>query len=96
MSASRYSNTNRLSYGTVVGTCTACSTIYNAVINNQVSYTQRILREGERLDTLAGSLYGDANYWWVIAAASGIGWGLQVPPDTIIIVPSLSDVLKIL
>ena len=96
MSASRYSNTNRLSYGTVVGTCTVCSIIYNAIINNQVSYTQRILREGERLDTLAGSLYGDANYWWVIAAASGIGWGLQVPPDTIIIVPSLSDVLKIL
>jgi nucleoid-associated protein YgaU len=50
----------------------------------------------DRLDTLAGSLYGDARYWWVIAAASDIGWGLQIPPGTIIRVVDLVDVEEVL
>jgi hypothetical protein len=62
--------------------------------DGQLSYTVKILKEGERLDTLAGSMYGDAGYWWVLAAASGIGWGLQVPPGTVIYIPNLSEVLQ--
>jgi nucleoid-associated protein YgaU len=46
----------------------------------------------ERLDTIAGVAYGDGRYWWVLAAASNIGWGLQVPPGTIIRIPDLSQV----
>ena len=45
------------------------------------------MQEGERLDTIAGKIYGDSNYWWVIAAASGIGWPLQVPPGTLLRIP---------
>jgi hypothetical protein len=41
----------------------------------------------QRLDTLAGKYYGSSQYWWIIAAASGIGWGLQVPPGTLIRIP---------
>ena len=40
------------------------------------------------MDIIAHSEYGDGRLWWVIAAASGIGWGLQVPPGTIIKMPS--------
>ena len=55
-----------------------------------------ILRERERLDVLAGQIYGDARYWWVLAAASDIGWGLQVPPGTLIRIPQLSDVINLI
>jgi len=36
---------------------------------------------------LAGAIYQSSTYWWVIAAASGIGWGLQVPPGTVLRIP---------
>ena len=36
---------------------------------------------------IAGDAYNDSSLWWVIAAASGIGWGLQVPPGTVIRIP---------
>ena len=54
-----------------------------------------ITTQADRLDTIAGALYGDGRYWWVLAAASNIGWGLQVPAGTLILVPGLKDVEKI-
>ena len=55
-----------------------------------------ILDEGSRLDHLAAQNYGDGSYWWVIAAASSIGWGLQVPAGTIISIPSdINQVLSL-
>jgi len=47
-----------------------------------------VLNEGERLDTIAGRVYGNARLWWIIAAASGIGWPLQVPPGTQLLIPT--------
>ena len=44
--------------------------------------------EGDRFDILAQTYYGDSNLWWIIAAASGIGWGLQCPPGTVIRIPT--------
>ena len=65
----------------------------NAIRNGNLRIQRTIVTtELDRLDTLAGVLYGDASLWWVLAAASGIGWGLQVPPNTLINVPSLEDV----
>jgi nucleoid-associated protein YgaU len=52
--------------------------------------------EGERLDVLAGQIYNDARYWWVLAAASDIGWGMQVPPGTVIRIPDLSDIANLI
>ena len=50
-------------------------------------------KEGERLDQIAGKFYDDGRYWWVIAAASNIGWWLQVPTGTRLIVPlDLSEI----
>lgn len=86
----------RLDGGTTIGTSLAHFVVRDAVNTGRISYTTRTLREAERLDTLAGSLYGDAGYWWVLAAASGIGWGLQVPPGTVINVPDLTEVLQLI
>ena len=71
--------------------------IFNAVENRQINYTVHILEEGERLDYLAGIFFGDSSLWWILAAASGIGYALQVPPGTIIRVPSsLNEVFGVL
>ena len=51
--------------------------------------------QADRLDTLSGEIYGDARYWWVLAVASNIGWGLQVPPGTVIFVIDLSTVERL-
>ena len=51
----------------------------------------------QRLDVLSGQFYGTSEFWWVIAASSGIGWGLQVPPGTLLRVPKdISRVLALL
>ena len=71
--------------------------IFNAVENRRINYTVHILEEGERLDYLAGIFYGDSSLWWVLAAASGIGYALQVPPGTVVRVPSsLNEVFGVL
>jgi hypothetical protein len=54
------------------------------------------LTETDRVEHIAGALYGDSRYWWIIAAASEIGWALQAPPGTIIKVPDLNDVQRLL
>lgn len=48
-----------------------------------------------RLDSIAGRLYGDSRYWWLVAAASNIGWGMQVPAGTIINIVDLEAVERI-
>jgi nucleoid-associated protein YgaU len=64
------------------------------VRDGTIAYSESVLQEGERLDTIAGKVYGDGRYWWVIAAASGIGWGIQVPPGTVIIIPDINQVAE--
>ena len=68
--------------------------IFNGVERLEIKCKVHILESGERLDTLAGQHYENSSLWWVIAAASGIGWGLQVPPGTVIRIPEdLNQVL---
>lgn len=77
--------------------------------SNAVNIIQQGIRQGEidveivslagnqRLDVLSGQFYGTSEFWWIIAAASGIGWGLQVPPGTLIKIPkNIEKVLSIL
>lgn len=52
-----------------------------------IDVVEIVLEEDRRLDQISGQFYGTASYWWVVAAASGIGWGLQVPAGTIVLVP---------
>lgn len=95
MAVSRYVRSPILAFGTKYGTSVTHVIIRDAIKNGKLAYQEHILRGRERLDTLAGTLYGDSRYWWVLAAASEIGWPLQVPPGTIIKAPVLKDVLRL-
>jgi hypothetical protein len=95
MAVSRYTRTPLLAFGTKLGTNRAIEMIRTAVSSGLISVSETVLHGNERLDTLAGELYGDSRYWWVLAAASNIGWALQVPAGTVISVPRLSDVLDL-
>lgn len=92
MAFSRYSRTPILNFGAQYGTGRAREAIQAAVASGQISTRTMIVRGYERLDTIAGVAYGDGRYYWVLAAASNIGWGMQVPPGTIIKIPDLSQV----
>ena len=97
MSISRYMLNGKVRQGTGVGTSSSMSKIFNACENNQINFEIYVIEESQRLDHLAGLAYNSASYWWVIAAASGIGWGLQVPPGTVLRIPNnLADVLGFL
>ncbi len=95
MATSRYARTPRLDLGAQFGTSVAIQNIRKAIKDGRVEIKTIVVRGAERLDTIAGSVYGDSRYWWVLAAASDVGWGLQIPPGTIVNVPDLSQVLKV-
>lgn len=95
MPFSRYNRAPKLDLGAQYGTSRAAEAIRSAIRANKIRYKQFTLRGAERLDTIAGSIYGDSRYWWVIAAASDIGWGLQVPAGTIINAPELAAIAQL-
>lgn len=95
MAFSRYSRAPILNYGAQFGTSAAREAIQSAIKEGRMGTKKLIIRGAERLDTIAGVVYGDGRFWWVLAAASNIGWGMQVPPGTIIRVPDLGDVASI-
>lgn len=95
MGFSRYERVPVLDFGKMYGTSFAHSVIRQAIKDGTLKYKQVILHERERLDHIAGRVYENSRYWWVIAAASEIGWALQVPPGTIIRIPPLVDVARL-
>lgn len=84
----RYKRAPRIRNGKLYGTYNAGRIIYRAVQTGDLDTTIYVTREGDRLDIVSGDVYGTGDYWWVIAAASGIGWGLQVPPGTQLVIPT--------
>lgn len=96
MAFSRYTNSPILGLGTQYGTSDAIRIVRSAIKNGEIQTTKIYIKGSERLDTLAGELYGDGRYWWILAAASDIGWGLQLAPGTIILVPNLGDISALL
>ena len=55
-----------------------------------------VLQESQRLDHLAQRYLGSSHHWWILAALSDIGWGLQLPAGTVIRVPLESGTLSAL
>ena len=92
----RYDNTPKLAINTRYGTSESVHRIRLAISSNSVPYRESILTESQRLDVLAGIEYGNSSYWWIIAAASNIGWGLQVPPGKSIKIPDLKKILEVI
>lgn len=72
----------------MLATPQAARTLSSAARSRRISLKERVIKEGERLDSIAGEELGDARMWWIIAACSGIGWGLQIPPGTVLLIPS--------
>jgi len=93
--ASRYARAPVLGLGAQFGTSRAVAAIRAAIRTGALRCEETTLRGADRLDTLAGSVYGDGRYWWILAAASDVGWGLQCPPGTIVKIPPLADTLAL-
>ena len=88
MALSRYAFTPKIMGRKLLATSDLSYKIFFACERGTVPFTTYVIKEGERLEHISGKRYGSANLWWIIAAASGIGWSLQVPPGTLIRVPS--------
>lgn len=96
MSFNRYTDSPRLNLGTQHGTANAVSLIRYGIKIGAIPIVGKLITTGfDRLDVLAGKSYGDSTLWWLLAAASDIGWGLQVPPNTVINLVRLTDINKI-
>jgi hypothetical protein len=90
----RYARTVVLGAGQMYGTSYLVPIIRSNIANGNIQFKEDVLQGAERLDVIAGRYYGDSSLGWLIAAASNIGWMLQVPAGTRIIIPKLSDVTK--
>lgn len=97
MAISRYARAPIIKGGLQFGTSRAVPLVKKAVDNGSIDVVERTIQGAERLDILAGKIYGDSRNWWIIAAASGIGWMLQVPPGTRLLIPTnlsqISDIV---
>ena len=88
MSFSRYTDDDLINRGRSFGTAFAVNEIRRQVRLGNLSVRSEFLKDDERLDIVASRVYGDGNLWWVIAAASNIGWGLQLSAGTRLVIPT--------
>lgn len=97
MSIKRYNKLIPIEGGLRYGTSYIIPIIRDGIKNGNIRVVATVvLQERQRLDTIAGQVYGDSDLAWVLAAASNIGFWLQCPPGTLVRVPDLEDVLKYL
>lgn len=87
MATSRYTFVKRIN-GERISTNDISSKIYFACSTNSIAYQEYYLKENQRIDHVAAFTYGDGTMWWIIAAASGVGWALQCPPGTLLRIPT--------
>lgn len=85
--------TSRYFFQPVIGnkfytTSDLSSRIYNEVDTGVIPASVSQVTSNKRLDVIAFEAYGDASLWWIIAAASGIGWAMQLSPGTYIRIPT--------
>lgn len=95
MTLQRYGRTTVFGLGERYGTSNTIVIIRNGINSGAFRTQQYTTKENERLDIIAGQFYGDGRLWWIIAAASQIGWGLQVPPNIKLTIPNLQDIAEI-
>jgi hypothetical protein len=88
MAISRYQKDTIMGSPQRLSTAEAVLRVRQAQASGRFTTRELVLSEGQRLDHIAGQLFGDGGLWWVIAATSGIGWGLQVPPGTRLLIPT--------
>ena len=97
MALSRYTFLSNIKGGKLVASYSAMSKIFNAVETGRIECAVVVLEQNQRIDQIAGSVYANSSYWWIISAASGIGWALQVPPGTVLRIPkNLNQIIEII
>lgn len=94
MTIRRYARTTSYNFGRRYGTSKAILIIRNGIDLGRIRSETYITKQEERLDIIAGQYYGDGTLWWVISAASNVGWAAQVPPNTRLTIPNLQDVAE--
>lgn len=94
MTIRRYSRTTVFGLNRRYGTSEVILTLRNGLNNGNIRSDLYITKENERLDIIAGERYKDSTLWWLIASCSNIGWSLQVPSNTRLLIPYLEDVVK--
>lgn len=70
------------------GSINISSFIRRGALRGNLKTKIEISKESVKLDFYAQKYYDDPSLWWIIAAASGIGWWLQVPPGTVLYIPT--------
>jgi hypothetical protein len=68
------------------------SRIYRACDSGAIGSKIITFKRGDRLDLISQVEYGNGMDWWLIAAASGLGWWLQINDDTIIRIPNRDQI----
>ena len=86
MSLSRYGSTAVIR-GSRLATSDTLKALRLGIRNGSIKTVSYVTSGSERLDIIAAKKYGNFRLWWIIAAASGIGWALQVPPGTRLLIP---------
>ena len=87
MAINRYEDDDLVQQGRLLGTNKAIIRVRDGIRSGEIKTVTRVLSEAQRLDIVAGQQYGDGRLWWMIAAASGIGWWPQVPAGTRLVIP---------
>lgn len=82
----RYTRDQRIAGGKLQ-TAKAVVRIRRAKELGLIRTKQIVIKESQRLDHLAAEHLGSSHLWWVLAALSDIGWGMQIPPGVVINVP---------
>lgn len=83
----RYSNDRTIKGGNSKATNVAAQRLRRSYQSGLIDTKVVIIGENLRLDHIAYQYLGDPSMWWAIAALSNIGWGLQLPAGTRLIVP---------
>ncbi len=97
MALRRYARVPILGLNRFYGTSRVSAAIQAGIESGIIKFRSDFIKEGQRLDSIAGMHYnGRSDLYWIIAAASGIGWSLQVPPGTAIKIPDVNDVARLI
>ena len=83
----RYKRDQRISGG-LLQTAKSVTILRRAKEFQLLSLRKIVLSQSQRLDHIAYQELGDPHAWWIIAALSDTGWGMQLAPGTILYVPT--------
>ena len=84
----RYSNDRAIRGGLQKATASGARRLRNAFLAGRISTISVVLGQEQRLDILAYKYLGNPSLWWTIATLSNIGWAMQLPPGTRLVIPT--------